>query len=233
MPRTYDISIPTRGTRERQRPIVEEEEEQSEADDSIVLLTGEASRLRRRGAIRGDHGHPPPHQPVSHGEQRRKKFYRLRCNGGEASSSSVDTHWSEEPFEPSIFPMPHPSTSSPPKKRKRDNPCGELLHGSSQCTQKQHTTTYTGGSSGVCDGVVPIDANYFRDRWPTYTSSGNPSEPSLLQGRISRRRSSYASSSIERDSDSDGTEEQQEGKHAELARNTCGCVRQSIGCAYW
>uniref|UniRef100_A0A0W0FHR1 Uncharacterized protein n=1 Tax=Moniliophthora roreri TaxID=221103 RepID=A0A0W0FHR1_MONRR len=224
MPQTYSTSTSTRGHRERSWPMVEEEEEEeeeiSEADDSIVLMTGEASRLRRRGAIRGDHSHPPQRQATPHLEQRRKTYYRLRCNGGQPSPCPIESQWSDQPFEPSLFPLPGPpKPSSPKKKRKRDSACGELLHPSSQCTQRQNSTTYTAHSSGVCDVVVPIDASYFRDRYPSFVSSPNSSEPSLLQGRISRRRSSYASSSIERDV---WDSEDQEGRGAELARNACG-----------
>ncbi|KAG7091781.1 hypothetical protein E1B28_008185 [Marasmius oreades] len=125
-----------------------------DGDEGIVLSdllrTGEASRLRRRGAIR-DHRHPPPPAPPPHPLTQAETTYRLFCRGGEALDRSG---WSNECFSPDLFGCPTKERLE--KKVQQEMPglsCGALVHTSASSTYIAYTEP--------SPTVVPLDAIYF------------------------------------------------------------------------
>ncbi|KAF9463691.1 hypothetical protein BDZ94DRAFT_1217807 [Collybia nuda] len=207
----------------------------TDADDSIVLSdlvrTGEASRLRRRGAMRLDHGYGgqgnPPRvfnptvivvgsptwesepedsqglgvsrertQRYARGAQRPRRpteecesdvVYTLFCGGEESGSEDDSDARPCRPYEPSVLPLYPPSSSASsskaryPRKPKRSNGCGAVLHMSAAPRQRQGTWSAKGNASSA---VVSLDECYF-DR---ETAS-------------------------------------------KIVRSRCGCIREGVGCA--
>lgn len=160
----------------RSRPTLDRlspEPQPTDADDSIVLSdlvrTGEASRLRRRGAIRLDHNQPPPEPEQTEPQQgsawryvrqpRRNSqddyHYTLFCGSEEADEFFQE----ESPFVSS--PLPWPSENSQPPRRRsirRSNGCGALVH--LHAAPHQRLGVWTAKTS-ASDAVVAMDPSYF------------------------------------------------------------------------
>ncbi|KAL0569162.1 hypothetical protein V5O48_012808, partial [Marasmius crinis-equi] len=102
--------------------------ELQDADDSIVLSdlvrTGEASRLRRRGAIRSNHQRSASLDEVA-GEGGTR--FRLFCRGG---GGGAEVGWTNEPFKPALFHGDQPS-----RQRVVVRGCGALIHLSTTTAQ--------------------------------------------------------------------------------------------------
>jgi hypothetical protein len=211
----------------------------TDADDSIFLSdlvrTGEASRLRRRGALRLDHGHTshiaqqprsssPPvvvvglptresfeddtqgglglfrdrslryarSQPRSRriAEDAEQKIYTLFCGGSVSDSDSDDTKVQPSstaaPYEPSPLPLYPPITPTPtrsPRRQKKSNGCGALLHLNATPRQRQRTWAARGDASAA---VVYVESYHF--------------------DKVSITK---------------------------IERNSCGCLREGVACAVW
>jgi hypothetical protein len=210
----------------------------TDADDSIVLSdlvrTGEASRLRRRGAMRLDHGfggqaNPPrvfsptvivvgsptwesdPEESqggpgfsrervprYTRGQPRARRAadecnldatYTLFCGGDESGSEDDFDSQPCMAYEPSVLPLYSPSSSASsskiryPRKPKRSNGCGAILHMSAAPRQRQGNWSAKGNASSA---VVSLDECYFDKE----TAS-------------------------------------------KITRSRCGCIREGVGCAVW
>ncbi|TFK33294.1 hypothetical protein BDQ12DRAFT_738888 [Crucibulum laeve] len=208
-------------------PSPESEDENSslhptDADESIVLSdlvrTGEASRLRRRGAMRLDHGHiipsalsgasaalsvvvvdspswdseqedaPGPsgrvfQSPRNQRSQVDEYSYTLVCGGYDSEEEGETEEHGAEPYRPSVLPLYPPPRSKGlvPRRTRRTNGCGALIHMSAAPRQRQCMWT---GKAEATSAVVPLDRSYFR-----------PSDASLI------------------------------------VSSSCGCVREGVGCA--
>ncbi|KAF9254177.1 hypothetical protein L218DRAFT_1009987 [Marasmius fiardii PR-910] len=143
-----------------------------DGDEGIVLSdllrTGEASRLRRRGAIR-DHIHRHPHHsPPPPSPEQTQTAYRLFCRGGETTNSSRRNEiarWSNEAFTPALFWSPTSGERMPSQNEvlspttMTGTPCGTLLH-SSATSPASASSSYTAHTEPSMM-VVPLDAVYF------------------------------------------------------------------------
>ncbi|KAG6887738.1 hypothetical protein C0995_013212 [Termitomyces sp. Mi166 len=157
------------------------------SDDSIVLddlvRTAEASRLRRRGAMRHHPSFITVTEPWDDDDDddeddndndnddirnpRRTRAphppleytYTLFCGSDISPSPS--------PFTPSILPL-FPSPSAPPPRAT--NRCGTLLHLSAAPRHKPSSSSYTFHAlpTGASPSLVPLDPSYIDD--PTLAS---------------------------------------------------------------
>ncbi|KAG6886779.1 hypothetical protein C0992_002413 [Termitomyces sp. T32_za158] len=166
----------------------------TDTDDSIVIddlvRTAEASRLRRRGALRLDHHHHYPHPPAiisfdddedddydDHDEEyipglhhiRRQPAleykYSLFC-GGDVPSPTDST-----PFTPSILPLAPPSGPPLPPlpKQRTTNGCGALVHAAAAPRRRPSSaahTWYAPPGAGASATLVPLDPAYIDDPAP-------------------------------------------------------------------
>ncbi|KAG6825150.1 hypothetical protein H0H92_004559 [Tricholoma furcatifolium] len=153
-----------------------------ESDDTIVLddlvRTAEASRLRRRGAMRFDHaetGEDRDRRTVRTRSSPRVDYsYKLYC-GGEIEDFEEEVKERETepstPFIPSllpIIPQHRPKHKHKPRPRpRRTNGCGALVHISaaprrSPCSGMGFTWSAMPGP-GAGSTLVQLDACYFDD----------------------------------------------------------------------
>lgn len=188
-----------------------EAQQASDADDSIylsdIVRSGEASRLRRRGAMRLDPTHmeiarthqteTQPNQQsntIRYFRQRQQRdsvpkveedyHFALFC-GAELLGSDFEFEQETEPFVPPPLPWGSGYTKSSSSRRyiRRSNGCGALVHTSAAPHQRLGVWT---AKSSASDSVIPMDPMYF---------------------------------------DSAAV--------AKIVRSSCGCVREGVGCAIW
>ncbi|KAL0065034.1 hypothetical protein AAF712_008028 [Marasmius tenuissimus] len=208
-----------------------------DADDSIVLSdlvrSGEASRLRRRGAIRSSHQRVASTGSSTSVGGGGSVVYRLFCRGGEDAGTGEGLQgWSDEPFRPELFPN---STSTSKGKEKQLGGCGALIH-LSAFTTPTDSTSYTSIDKPT-SLVVPLDAVYFRDRQqqPVSRPTAAPEDP-----RSPYPPSPMYSTEVEHDYGYgyfDPSHKRTEDPFTDmnedpcvLSKNACGCVTEGVGC---
>ncbi|KAG6875505.1 hypothetical protein C0993_008892 [Termitomyces sp. T159_Od127] len=165
----------------------------TDTDDSIVLddlvRTGEASRLRRRGAMRLEHyhHHSHPHAILSWDDddddsedydsedyipglrniraQLRAAAdhkYRLFCGGAIPFTAESNA------FTPSILPLAPPPGPSPPPAPTQPHTtgCGTLLHTAAAPRRRPSSSAHTWHAlpgAGASPALVPLDPAYIDD----------------------------------------------------------------------
>ncbi|KAF9023121.1 hypothetical protein BDZ89DRAFT_1070125 [Hymenopellis radicata] len=150
----------------------------NDADDSIVLSdlvrTGEASRLRRRGAMRLDHHTTaaqtaaaadgatwePDETPRLHREKE-EYLWTLFCGGEEEQEDDEFDEYHHAAFEPSLFPLCPASAPSRPtttRQPRRTNGCGALVH--MRAAPRGRLGVWT-AKTRASDAVVSLDNAYF------------------------------------------------------------------------
>ncbi|KAF8900644.1 hypothetical protein CPB85DRAFT_154976 [Mucidula mucida] len=160
------------------RPSTSSDVELNDADDSIVLSdlvrTGEASRLRRRGAMRLDHHTTaaqtaaaadgatwePDETPRPH-RDKEEYLWTLFCGGEEETDDDDELDYAAA-FEPSLFPLCPASAPSPrttaTRRPRRTNGCGALVH--MRAAPRARLGVWT-AKTRASDAVVSLDTSYF------------------------------------------------------------------------
>ncbi|KAK1232610.1 hypothetical protein PQX77_004229 [Marasmius sp. AFHP31] len=213
-----------------------------DADDSIVLSdlvrTGEASRLRRRGAIRSSHQRVA--SASTSGSTGGSVVYRLFCRGGEDAGTGEGEGegqgWSDEPFRPELFSTTNSTSTSTSKGKAKQHGvggCGALIHLSAFTTPTDsHSYTSTDKPTSL---VVPLDAVYFRQQQqpvqpvPRPEDPRSPYPPSPMYSTEVEHEYGYGYFDPSHKRPEDPFTDINEDPCV-LSKNACGCITEGVGC---
>lgn len=250
MPQTYPSELSHR--RSSSAPTSEHIDMPLDVDDSIVLSdllrTGEASRLRRRGAMRIDHNHPHHATTGGHvmpGPRLSSPNIVLveRSNwdsDSDLESPSFTSYWNMDP--PNRFGRRHPRSS------RRFGPYSSSgINSNPQGAKEEYVYTLVCGSEAAdCNSdhvepftpsVLPLyppsSSSVTKRQKPTKKSTGCGTLVHLHAAPRSNFRMWTARTPA---SDSvillDGCYFD-EKEASRFMRNQCGCVSEGVGCAVW
>lgn len=141
-----------------QHRISNREIEEEESDDELVMRTGEASRLRRRGAIiRIDPTNSRQRDDIDTADMHCRALY---C-GSEPRPVPSWTRHTTGKFTPSPLPLypsrnRSPSPERPPKTTSSG--CGALIHPRAYCASA--SGMWTALTSASSESFMPLDASY-------------------------------------------------------------------------
>lgn len=217
------------------QPSYPDQIEPTDADDSIVLSdlvrTGEASRLRRRGAMRLDHS----------------ILNTQRNEGGRATPPTVvvarTPSWIEAPSDDdeSTQAWEQGYNLSSPRPLGRSIAPGSEIYG---------YTLYCGGEEPPSSPFVRQTSPYVRSPLPSYPPTLSDSSPRRLDcplqktngcGAVIHLRASRRDGSSVWVGKDEATSAvvQMDASYFErstvvrMIRSPCGCVREGVGCAIW
>lgn len=226
-------------------PRIEEESssESSDADDEIVLSdlvrTGEASRLRRRGAMRIDHtrdeggGPPPPFQPPG-------DHPSVRDTQTTDFVPNVDTIWgqdqdgaADEEYSPDSYTGEWPET--------RDTQTDDLDYSEDLEKSTNSFVLYCGAeephssSSTTPYSISPLPAYPRRSSSPRTSQTHNGCGAIVHMAAVPRRRcgvwmARFGSTDAVIEMDSHYFDR---SVVVRMMKSPCGCLREGVGCRFW